>query len=957
MAGVSVDDTEEIIDRWERAVRAAFYQIPDRQDRELVTFQNSWRKIRALISGIDTTSSPDLSSLPFVVRKLAVFHQQRLLACLQGDDSTFYRGIIWLAIKVVAEESIVTQWASSHLSELSRQLHSFSEQRADEPELDSRMKDECVTGGIAIVDFCAQIIRNIRNDQDTGTNGSKSKAKWERLESSYEAAKQNLQGAFSRFESFANMAEYQRQIEGAIDRRMRLPVLMKRDRARTPIFWPPGQAKSFFDREREIQDIETHFNTHIGDQTFRSLAIYGLAGLGKTSVALKYARLQWDKQRIDNLLWIVSETPTSIRQSFTLAALRLKLEGARPDDHDENRARLLDWLQTTDDRWLIIYDNATKVDILERYWPSGGYGQALITTRNPDFEFRFADKGIELKSWDAHTGTLFLEHLFSTDIGKTIKLEGREADMARELSVQMEGHALAISLMAGLIHRRAWSIQDFYTMYNERPGEMMVGISENKSINALWKYAFRSLGNDSAILLGVMSFLQSDGIPQVMFEPQTLRRMPERLVFCHDPIKRWDALDMLITQALLKRDKDTQTFVLHRLVQLSFKHFMSTQERQQCFAEATELVSRAFPRRENDSATLWLKWKGCADHLQHVLFLRDCLEQEWKESHQIVATATYCDLSNACQRYLIEVNSYDELQDLVSTNLKAIETLPESEQTVALRGSLTSHQGQLLCRQHRLADGIKCLRRSYDIRKEDNPFRHEESAWAASNLAEAYATCDEKDEASKWVKQCRRHWKDWTSSKDLGEKNWPANAKSSLGVILSWIDKIDEARDMLLEAAEQFKDSSPVNWAASAYNYLALGRLARKDGDFAVAEKYFMQAQNSWLKGDHKRTASLNGSCLYRLGCVTLDQGNVDAAVKHLRDAVVVTEIRMRILVGEHARVLFKLSEALYQKNDEIVEANRLRNEAESLIRTLQSDASDLNQEQTYDSYVGVMWR
>jgi len=46
-------------------------------------------------------------------------------------------------------------------------------------------------------------------------------------------------------------------------------------------------------------------------------------------------------------------------------------------------------------------------------------------------------------------------------------LNEEEATSAEQLSQKLSGHALAISAMAGLIHRRALSITEFMNFYNQ----------------------------------------------------------------------------------------------------------------------------------------------------------------------------------------------------------------------------------------------------------------------------------------------------------------------------------------------------------------------------------------------------------------------------------------------------------------------------------------------------------
>lgn len=111
-----------------------------------------------------------------------------------------------------------------------------------------------------------------------------------------------------------------------------------------------------------------------------------------------------------------------------------------------------------------------------------------------------------------------------------------------------------------------------------------------------------------------------------------------------------EAMESLLTLALIKRDKVSRTFSLHRLVQTLFKNFMTPEQRQQAFNDATILVSKAFPRRDSNVAQLYLMWDRCAMYLQHVISLKDCFREEKESNPNFAALQTYCDLNNACQR-------------------------------------------------------------------------------------------------------------------------------------------------------------------------------------------------------------------------------------------------------------------------------------------------------------------
>ena len=67
--------------------------------------------------------------------------------------------------------------------------------------------------------------------------------------------------------------------------------------------------------------------------------------------------------------------------------------------------------------------------------------------------------------------------------------------------------------------------------------------------------------------------------------------------------------------------------------------------------------------------------------------------------------------------------------------------------------------------------------------------------------------------------------------------------------------------------------------------------------------------------------------------------------------------MRKNIMIAEHARCLFKLSEALEQDPRDEVEARKLREEAECLLFIRDPNAKDPGLESTYDSLIVTYWR
>ena len=88
----------------------------------------------------------------------------------------------------------------------------------------------------------------------------------------------------------------------------------------------------------------------------------------------------------------------------------------------------------------------------------------------------------------------------------------------------------------------------------------------------------------------------------------------------------------------------------------------------------------------------------------------------------------------------------------------------------------------------------------------------------------------------------------------------------------------------------------------------------------------------------------------------TSSSSNIDS--KHFRDAMALTSMHKNKLLAEHARCVFKLSEALEQEPRFEKEAGKLREEAERLLR--QCDPGGKEEpgiEGTYDALIDIKWR
>ena len=150
--------------------------------------------------------------------------------------------------------------------------------------------------------------------------------------------------------------------------------------ASNPTIWNVGARNArFTGRSAILEELRTHI---LGsDQaTVTPQALYGLGGVGKTQIVLEYAhRFKADYNLV---WWIPAEQPDLINTSLAELGNRLGHPVRESVEDAADAARDALRRGTPYSRWLLIYDNASDVQQLERYLP-GGDGHVAITSRNP----------------------------------------------------------------------------------------------------------------------------------------------------------------------------------------------------------------------------------------------------------------------------------------------------------------------------------------------------------------------------------------------------------------------------------------------------------------------------------------------------------------------------------------------------------------------------------------------
>jgi hypothetical protein len=169
--------------------------------------------------------------------------------------------------------------------------------------------------------------------------------------------------------------------------------------------------------------------------------VYGLGGMGKTQLAIEYARLY--KASYTSFFWLDGKTEESLIQSLLLIASRLPkgqiadVDAGEIKGLEESRQRaqeVLQWFALEENtKWLLVFDNIDRTSYEEAsdqkntessstydittYFPRGDSGSIVITTRLQ----RLVSLGsqVHLRKLNVLDGLLILEKYTGRSLKRT----------------------------------------------------------------------------------------------------------------------------------------------------------------------------------------------------------------------------------------------------------------------------------------------------------------------------------------------------------------------------------------------------------------------------------------------------------------------------------------------------------------------------------------------------------
>ncbi len=450
-------------------------------------------------------------------------------------------------------------------------------------------------------------------------------------------------------------------------------------------------------------------------------ALCGLGGLGKSSLAREYA---WrNREAYSVIWWLHAQTEDALVEGL----LRLGAVFVRGlDRHADRRGAAQQVLRTVLGGFakpaLLVLDNLEDERVLREWQPRAG-AHVLVTSRNT--------------AWSADVTPIAL-HVWPVDVAaEYLRRESARADFtgedARAIAEALGGLPLALAHAAAALRgRRMVSPQRYLQRVNDYLRNAPQHAEYPQSVFATFRTAIAQAEHEAPGAQDLLCFAASfapDAIPNELFE-QSADRYPQALqTLVADELRRNDALGALDRVSLLAFSPASQSYSVHRLVQLAARDVAPGDARTwgRCAAGVAEA---AFPEPTLET------WPLCERWLPHARAALRALGED--------AFLPAARLAFRCGVYLRERGEYGGAEALALPALPMLERLLGSENAEV--AAATHELAIVYTHEGRYAEAAPLMERALAIREAVLGPEHPDVATTLTDSATMYHKLGRYDE-------------------------------------------------------------------------------------------------------------------------------------------------------------------------------------------------------------------
>jgi tetratricopeptide (TPR) repeat protein len=624
------------------------------------------------------------------------------------------------------------------------------------------------------------------------------------------------------------------------------------------------------------------------------VVLLGMGGIGKTLTAVEYIYRRL--REYDIVWWIQASQPAQIRAAFTELAQFLRLPESTESHTAIPAVREALRLGQPFGRWLLVFDSAARPEIVHPFFPRGGPGEILITSRNTD--------------WSHYARTLKVSVFTREESAELLRRWDPEIDDhdADQLSERLLDLPLAIEQAGVWRAETGMPVHEYLRLFDEKAAEIRDTAAPDDyalSVAAAWNVSFDELRTRNPAahqLLQVCAFFAPEPISRSLFTGvRGVSISPELDTALRDPMQLSRAIRDINRYGLAKIDHRRNTLLLHRLVQLVLRNRMSPDDRA-AMKHGTHVLLANFDPNDPYSSKERPRYQVLLPHVsvsglvkcsdawvrQLVLNLSQYL-YHWGDHDEAATLAKqaldeWSDCDGETNRYAMEAASH------LGLFLWALSRYPEAtdinRRTLELRRQVSGENAEeTILAELRVTVDMKA-RGQFRAAKELNEQIHEKAvSWYGKDDPITLATAHDLAVTVRLCGNYRRAYEldDYTYQRRaevLGHDNMDTlNTLSGLLLDVRELGDYRRARlehEQIVERVREILGEGKAGTLRRA-RHLAVAR--RKDGDHAAAlvlSTQTLQLYRRWYGNDHPDTMA----CAVANSIDLREAGNLEAAYR-----------------------------------------------------------------------------